>query len=404
MSGAQKKVEWEKMGQKIAIVGGGQLGRMLAESNQINEMGLEIQVLDPASPRSAAAEFVQSQITGNLDDFEQIQKLGENNPSAITIEVEHTSPAALAQLEKKGFSVFPSSKTLKIIQNKWTQHEFLAANNFPVPDSFEIFGKKDLENLPAGKFMLKQKVGSYDGKGNFLLDDRAKIPKAIEHFGGREFLAQRFVDFETEISVLVARDTFGNLRSFEASENQHQNSILDRTIVPARIDAKLSEKAQTLARKICEKFGDTGIMGIELFATQNGEIWINEIAPRVHNSGHWTMDGSAETSQFAQHLRAVAGLELGQTQRKKTVIMQNIIGPPELDSGYFAPKIPEKIPKILEKVSVHLYQKSFRPGRKVGHINFIAARDAEVNEVLRAAESVWKNLKFYEIANPFAKK
>ena len=390
--------------QRIAVIGGGQLGRMLGEANRLGRFGHQMYFLDPSAPHNSAAEFASWQLRGSLGNAQDItQFAAQSHADVLTVEVEHTSPEALKTLEESGQTVRPSSATLAALNDKFKQVQLLEGRGFPVPRSTEIQAEADLHALPAGEYMLKQKRGSYDGRGNFHFRGPPDTQKAMAHFAGEAFFAQEMVDFAAEVSVVGARSVKGEVVTFDVAENQHQHSILLRSIVPARITAAQQQRAKELATGVIKLFADVGVMAVEMFLTKTGELLINEIAPRVHNSGHWTMNNVAKESQFSQHLRAITGESLGSTQRHAPVIMHNILGA-EGQSGYLEPALPPTLPAPIAAVHVHLYKKAFRPARKVGHINIVGEQDADIDVLVGAADALVSGLRFRPIADPFLAK
>ncbi len=389
------------MTKKLSIIGGGQLARMIGQENLEKNYGYEITVLDPSMPECPAKKYVNHQIVGKLNDEAKILELGKNNPDSITIEVEHTNVDGMEKLEDLGFKIYPSSKTIKKIQDKFLQYKFFVHNDIPVPESFEIKSVEDLENLKSQNknFMLKQCIGSYDGKGNLKFSPKDDVQKSFDYFSGNDFFAQSFVNFDKEISVIIGRDIFGNMEVYDVVENIHTSeSILDFSIVPARIEKSLREEAKSLAMKIAESFEDVGILAIEMFyEASTNKIWINEIAPRVHNSGHWTMDGTAKTSQFEQHLRAVTGQKLGSVKRENPVVMINILGP-ENNSDFNGKVLEVSIDKkYLEKnikIFSHMYGKTSKPSRKIGHINVVGNENMSSDELFEIAKKLKEKIIF----------
>lgn len=379
--------------QVIGIIGGGQLARMIAQINREKNYNHQIIVLDPTEPTCPAMTYADSQIIGPLNNHQKIQELGKNNPDVITIEVEHTSAEAMQELEEMGLPVFPSSKTVKVIQDKWLQYQHLLKYKLPTPQAYAIENEADLKKLLPGKYMLKQRIGSYDGRGNYLFQTETDLKKAFDYFQNNPFMAQTYVPFDQEISVIVARDTFGQTIAYDCAENIHtKESILDFCIVPARIPEKIKNLVKEIALQTVESFQDVGVMAVEMFyREENQSIQINEIAPRVHNSGHWTMDEICTTSQFEQHLRAISGEKLSDTERRNSVIMINLLGPP-FPHGEIQIKIPENILPSHYKTFVHFYEKSSKPGRKIGHINLIDTKKGSIETLLENAIKLKNNL------------
>jgi 5-(carboxyamino)imidazole ribonucleotide synthase len=356
---------------KIGIVGGGQLGRMMAEANLRKELGLEFIVLDPTENCPAAQIKGVSQIIGDFKDEEKIRQLAKG-VNVLTFEIELANSQILKEVENSGVIVAPSPGTLYTIQDKLRQKTFLQENGLPVGD-FTSIGSKDelVQSLNNYGFpaMLKATQDSYDGRGNYLLTKKSDIDKALNKFKDRSLMLERFVDFDKEISVIAARDFKGNIVTYPVVENHHVDGQLNMTIAPARISEELKQKAEDIAYRTMEVLDGAGVFGIEMFLGLEGKILINEIAPRVHNSGHHTIEGNY-TSQFEQHLRAITGMTLGDTSQRTEVIMYNILGGGEFEGAY---DIMGR-DKLPEEVGIHMYGKTSKPNRKLGHMT-IPTRD-----------------------------
>jgi 5-(carboxyamino)imidazole ribonucleotide synthase len=270
-------------------------------------------------------------------------------------------------------------ETLKIIQDKFLQKSFLLENNIPVPEFIEI---KNIEDVKIGlkKFglpaMLKARRDAYDGRGNFKIDSEDKIQTAYDYFKGQPLLLEKFVPFTMEVSVIASRNTKGQIKTYPLVENIHKENILRETIAPARVSKNISEKAEEIAEKTMSVLKGAGIFGIEMFVTENDEVMINEIAPRVHNSGHHTLQ-SSETSQFEQHLRAILGMELGSTTLKHNSIMYNILGGDGFTGEYQPLNLSES------GVFLKMYGKKIsKPLRKLGHVNIIGMNNESIHDLL----------------------
>ncbi|MCI0557449.1 MAG: 5-(carboxyamino)imidazole ribonucleotide synthase [Nitrososphaera sp.] len=353
----------------IGIIGGGQLGKMIA--HEARRMSLKIIVLDPTEC-CPAAKLADEQIIADFKDESAILELA-SKCDVITYEIELASSSALKQLESRKYPVRPAPETLRIIQNKYRQKSFLRNNHIPVP-RFELVNSEthllELCNkfgLPA---MLKACEDSYDGRGNFLIDSKNKAREGLRYFSGRECMLEEYVPFAKEISIMVARNPGGQIKSFPVAENIHRNSILDATIVPARIPRRVELKAKRVAEKTMDVLKDSGIFGIEMFVTRHGDILVNEIAPRPHNSGHYTNE-ACSVSQFEQHLRAVLDLPLSTPELLSPAAMVNILGPNDSEGPYAL----RGAERLLSTPGVKLYiygKKSSRPRRKLGHITATA--------------------------------
>ncbi|HSW88529.1 MAG TPA: 5-(carboxyamino)imidazole ribonucleotide synthase, partial [Candidatus Saccharimonadales bacterium] len=272
------------MKNRIGIVGGGQLARMLIF--EAKKMGFMVTVLDP-TPQSPGGQVADKQIIASLNDFEAMQELAKNS-DYITFDWELADANLLEQFEQEGITVHPSSTTLRMIQDKLIQKEFLQKNNIPVAPFKSLETKEDIYKI--GKdfgypMLLKTRFGGYDGKGNFVIKDEKQIDYAMNVLKGKSLYVEKFVPFIKEISVIIARNVSGKIQTYPVAENIHKNNILHTTIAPARINTSLKKKAEKLARDVMHYLQGAGVFGIEMFLTKTGKILVNEIAPRVHNSG-----------------------------------------------------------------------------------------------------------------------
>src|SRR3989338_8367956 len=297
------------MGKILGIIGGGQLGMMITEAaKKMPEHISKVIVLDPVK-NCSASQVGAEQIIADFKDKNAIIELAKRS-DIITYEIESGDSEVLKSVEKDA-EINPSPETLKIIQDKFLQKSFLLQNNIPVPEFIKIESISDLEQ-GLKKFgypsLLKARRDAYDGRGNFKIDSSNQIQKAFDYFNEKNLMLEKFIPFKMEVSVIAARNTKGQIKTFPLVENIHEDNILCQTIAPARVSEKVAKKAQDIAKTTMSVLKGAGIFGIEMFVTENDEIIINEIAPRVHNSGHHTLQ-SSETSQFEQHLRAILGLD-----------------------------------------------------------------------------------------------
>lgn len=349
----------------VGIIGGGQLGKMIA--HEARRMSLKVIVLDPTEG-CPASRIADEQIVADFKNENAIMKLAEKC-DVLTYEIELANSAALKELEAKNYPVRPAPETLHIIQNKYRQKSFLKDRGIAVPDFALVRSEGHLQEL-CKKFgfpaMLKACDDAYDGRGNFLITSKSKVHEAYNYFSGRECMLEKFVPFTKEISIMVARNPSGQIESFPVAENMHKNNILDTTIVPARISRKVELKAKKMAERTMEVLHGAGIFGIEMFVTKKGDVLVNEIAPRPHNSGHYTNE-ACSVSQFEQHLRAVLDLPLSKPELLSPAVMVNILGP-ENSNGPYAVK---GLTRLLRVQGVKLYiygKKTSKPRRKLGHI------------------------------------
>jgi 5-(carboxyamino)imidazole ribonucleotide synthase len=370
------------MAKRLGIIGGGQLGMMITEAaKNLSEHISEIIVLDPTE-NCPAAQAGAKQIVGDFKDELAILKLAEQS-DIITYEIESGNTDVLSKLKAK---IEPSPSTLGIIQDKFSQKTFLSENELPVSQFYEITSLDDLREkindlgLPV---LLKARRDAYDGRGNFKITSPDEIEKAYQHFDGKSLMVEKFVNFKMEVSVIAARNTKGEIAAYPLVENIHENNILKMTIAPARVSDDVINNAGEIAKKTMEVLKGAGVFGIEMFVDQDDKILINEIAPRVHNSGHHTLQ-SCKTSQFEQHLRAILGLELGSTELVHKTVMCNILGPGGYEGKYK--------PVELEKDGAHLkmYGKEIsKPQRKLGHFNVVDLSDSNnASELLKTADEI----------------
>ncbi len=375
----------------LGIIGGGQLGMMITEAaKKTPEYISDVIVLDPTT-NCPAAKAGAKQIVADFKDKNAIVELSLQS-DIITYEIESGNSEVLESL-KASVSVNPSPATLRTIQDKLVQKTFLKENNIPVPEFLAIDSLVDLKNkirLFGYPVLLKARRDAYDGRGNFRIENEAQIEIAYKFFEGRPLMLEKWVDFKMEVSVIAARNTLGEIATYPVVENIHKENILEMTIAPARVEDRVALEAEKIARKTMEVLHGAGVFGIEMFVTRDNNVLINEIAPRVHNSGHHTLQ-SSETSQFEQHLRAILGLALGSTKLKHYAVMRNILGPKDF-VGRYKPITIEK----QEGVFLKMYNKDeAKPQRKLGHINIIDLKDTkDVAMLIQKAENVRNALKF----------
>lgn len=372
---------------RIGIIGGGQLGKMIAQ--EAKRMSFKIIILDPCKdcPASSVSDEI---IHADFKDESAIRKLARMS-DVLTYEIELANSNALKVLESQKYPVFPSPVTLEIIQNKFRQKSFLKENGIAVPDFDLVKSVECLKNLcsdyglPA---MLKACEDSYDGRGNFLIRSMDKTQEAFDFFHGKECMLEKFIPFIKEISIMVARNSDGQIVSFPVAENIHSNNVLDMTIVPARISKKVSIKAKRIAQKTMGALKGAGIFGIEMFVTKDEDVIVNEIAPRPHNSGHYSIE-ACSISQFEQHIRAILDLPLSDPQLLTPSVMVNILGS-EHHNGTYKIKGLRKLMSI-PGIKLHIYGKKIsKPRRKLGHITVTAQN---VQEAIFRAERAKRTIK-----------
>jgi 5-(carboxyamino)imidazole ribonucleotide synthase len=351
-------------GPTVGVVGGGQLGRMLAEA--AGPLGVELVVLDP-TPDCPAAPVARDQIVADFDDEAAVLELADR-ADVLTFEIELADPELLERARSEAdVPVHPSPETLRTIQDKLVQKQTLEDEGIPVPEFRAVDDPDDLraamDELGA-PVMLKAREGGYDGRGNLPVETPEAASEALDEVGGTA-MAEAFVDFERELSVIGVKGTDA-IRTFPAGENIHEEEILRETIAPARAAPETLERAQDVAHDILELLDGRGVYGIELFEDQSGKILVNEIAPRPHNSGHWTIEG-ATASQFEQHIRAVLGWPLARAESRSPTVMTNLLG--DVDSP--RPAQLDGVETILAADGAHLHwygKREARPLRKLGHV------------------------------------
>jgi 5-(carboxyamino)imidazole ribonucleotide synthase len=370
------------MSKRIGIVGGGQLARMMADPAK--RLGFTLTAIDP-TPNSPAGQ-VAKEITADFNDEKALRRLAKNS-DVLTIEVEVVDESGLKKMleefNKKGAPVHPSPKTIAVIQDKLLQKQFLKKNRIPTPAFIEVKTHGDIAKA-AKKFgyplILKARTGAYDGRGNALIKKETEIIKGLNKLRNRKLYIEKFVPFTKELAIIVARNTKGEIATYPVVETVHKNNILHYLLSPAPVDKKISDNAKKLAIKTMKHLKGAGVFGIEMFLTNDGKLLINEIAPRVHNSGHHTIEGNA-TSQFEQHIRAITGMPFGPTDMVVPyAVMINILGD---RTGKAKPKGIKKAEK-LPGVNVHIYGKlETKPERKMGHITVVGNT---ISECLRKAK------------------
>ncbi len=361
------------MSQVLGIIGGGQLGMMLTEAaKKFPSQISEVIVLDPTE-ECPASKIGAKQIIADFKDKDAIIELASKS-DILTYEIESGDSEVLKTIESKT-KINPSPHTLEIIQDKLVQKTFLAKNQLPVAEFVAIESLEDLkEKIKKFGFpsLLKTRKYAYDGRGNFKINSEQDLVLGFEQFSDQALMLEKFIDFKMEVSVIAARNTKGDIATYPVVENIHEENILRMTIAPARVSEKVAKKAEEVAKKTMDVLRGAGVFGIEMFVTKNDDILINEIAPRVHNSGHHTLQ-SSKTSQFEQHLRAILGLELGDTKLVHPAIMYNLLGPKNFQ-GEYKPVIVEPQDGIFLKM---YGKKESKPKRKLGHLNAIDIKNTE---------------------------
>ncbi len=361
---------------KLGILGGGQLGKMLlAETRKFD---IQTYIIDPSA--AAPSQFGATEFfIGDLMDFDAIYEFGKK-VDVLTFEIENVNLDALDKLEAEGVAVYPSPKTLRLIQNKGRQKDFYVENTIPTSthQRFEDLNqlKSEIKNL-SFPFVWKCARFGYDGNG-------VKIVRTIEDLQSLpnvECIAEQVVPFKNELAVIVVRSVSGEVKTYPVVEMEFhpEANQVEYVICPARIDEKVAQKATEIALKVSKAFQHIGLLAVEMFQTEEDTILVNEVAPRPHNSGHYSIEASY-TSQFENHLRAILNLPLGNTDSKVAGIMVNLVG----SAGFSGQVIYENIEKIMaiDGVTPHIYGKrETRPFRKMGHVTIVNENMAEARKI-----------------------
>ncbi len=372
---------------KLGILGGGQLGKMLLYETR--KFDIYTKVMDPSDEapcKIACNEFVK----GDLMDYQSVYDFGKK-VDVLTIEIENVNITALEKLEIEGIKVFPTSKTLRIIQNKAKQKLFYIDNDIPTADFSRFAYKSEIEDsIENGglefPFVWKAAQFGYDGQG-------VKVVRSLRDLDGLpsgECIAEEMIPFKNELAVIVVRNPSGEVVTYPVVEMEFhpEANQVEYVICPARIDDKVAAKAREIALKVSEKIQHIGILAVEMFQTQEDEILVNEVAPRPHNSGHYSIEASY-TNQFEQHIRAILNLPLGNTESKVAGIMVNLVGA----EGYSGSVVYENLEEILklDGVTPHIYGKrQTRPFRKMGHVTIV---NHNLDEARRIAQQVKETIK-----------
>jgi len=369
----------------LGILGGGQLGKMLlAETRKFD---IQTYVLDPSDEAPCKIGCNQF-FKGDLMDFETVYNFGKK-ANVVTFEIELVNLEALEKLENEGIKVFPSPKTLRLIQNKGVQKDFYIKNNIPTADyrRFETTEtlKSEIANLKL-PFVWKCAEFGYDGTGVKII----RTLSDLDNLPNVECISETLVPFKNELAVIVCRNQSGEIKTYPVVEMEFhpEANQVEYVICPARIENQVAEKAQAIALKVSEALNHVGLLAVEMFQTETDEIIVNEVAPRPHNSGHYSIEASY-TSQFENHLRAIINLPLGNTASKVAGIMVNLVG----EENYSGKVVYQNIEKILEwnGVTPHIYgKKQTRPFRKMGHVTIVNKDIAEARKIAEAVKNTIK--------------
>ncbi|MEQ8414954.1 MAG: 5-(carboxyamino)imidazole ribonucleotide synthase [Imperialibacter sp.] len=349
---------------KIGILGGGQLGRMLIQSGI--DFNIPFKVIDP-DPSAPCKDLVDGFVNGNLKDFDTVYKFGKDC-DVVTIEIEHVNTQALRKLEEEGKKVFPQPHIIELIQDKRLQKQFYQKEGIPTAEFVLTENAADVAThadfLPAVNKLGRE---GYDGRGVQVIRSEKDLTKAFDQPG----LLEKLIDFEKELSVIVARNEQGEIKTFPVVELVYhpEANLVEFLFSPAQISSEVEQKARALAEKVITKLGMVGLLAVEMFLTKDGEILVNEVAPRPHNSGHQTIEANI-TSQYEQHLRSILGWPLGSTRAHTPAAMVNLLG----EEGFQGEAVYEGLEEVLQKEGVHphLYGKRLtKPFRKMGHVTIV---------------------------------
>ena len=372
----------------LGMLGGGQLGRFFVSA--AHEMGYKVWVLDP-DPHSPAGLIADRHLVAAYDDYVALDTLG-SECAAVTTEFENV-PADTLDYLTKFIPVHPAASAVAVCQNRIAEKSFLADNGLPHGPFAAIRSEDDIRNANAGLFPAVLKVArfGYDGKGQARVADRDEAVAAFQHFKGEPCVLEKMLTLDFEVSVVLARDEAGNVRCFPTGENRHRNGILDVTIAPAQASACLRDNAQEIAERIADKLGYVGTLGVEFFVCR-GELFVNEMAPRPHNSGHHTID-ACDVSQYEQQVRALCGLPLAAPRQHSAAVMVNLLGELWYEDGKGHGTYREPDWSVLHAVPglrLHLYGKHHaRPGRKMGHFVVTGANtEAVLGHALAARAAI----------------
>ena len=368
---------------KIGILGGGQLGRMWIQ-NALN-YNVNVSILDPDKDAPCKNICDDFQV-GSLADFNTVYEFGKK-VDLLTIEIEKVNVEALKKLVAEGVKVYPEPHIIELIQDKGTQKQWLKEHHIPTSDFKLIDSKSDLNDLKWSlPYVQKLRKDGYDGKGVFIIKEKSQLTEAFE----APSLVEQMVDFEKEIAIIVARNESGEIKTFPAVEMDFHPTanLVEFQISPAAVSDFIQLKAANIAENIAEELGLIGLLAIEFFVCKNGEILVNEMAPRPHNSGHQSIEGNV-CSQFDQHLRAITGQPLGDTANRANAVMINLLG----EAGFSGEAVYQGLEEVLHLpgVYIHLYGKKItKPFRKMGHVTIIH-NDRE--QAIKIAKEVKEKLK-----------
>jgi 5-(carboxyamino)imidazole ribonucleotide synthase len=372
---------------KLGVLGGGQLGRMLLAETQ--KYDIHTAILD-ASSEAPCAQICNEFHIGNLLDFDAVYNFGKR-VDVLTIEIEHVNIEALYQLEKEGVKIYPQPSVIEIIQHKGKQKDFFIENAIPTSPHKRFSNKIGLlsyckENAVTFPFVWKSAQFGYDGTGVKVV----RTLNDLENLVDTDCIIEELIPFKNELAVIVARNASGEIKTYPVVEMEFhpEANQVEYVICPARIDDAIATKAREIALHVAKSFEHVGLLAVEMFQTNDGEILVNEVAPRTHNSGHYSIEASY-TNQFEQHLRTVLNLPLGNTDSKVAGIMVNLVGA----EGFTGDVVYENIEKVLQidGVTPHIYgKKTTKPFRKMGHVTIV---DSDINKAREIAQKVKETIR-----------
>lgn len=367
---------------KLGILGGGQLGRMFIQAS--TSYGTPIHILDP-NPQAPAAQLCDSFTLGSFNDYDAVLNFGKDM-DVLTIEIENVNTDALYELEKQGVKVFPQPRIIELIKDKGIQKQFYVDNRIPTSPFQLCDSLEEVKEKAVFPIVQKMRKGGYDGKGVQLLKSSSDLEEAFDV----PSLLEEMIDFEKEISVIVARNEKGEIKTYPTCEQEFnpEANLVEFLFSPAKVSQQTEKQAQEIANNIVEKLGMVGLLAVEFFVLKDGSVLVNEMAPRTHNSGHHTIECNY-TSQFEQHYRSVMNFPLGSTEITQPGVMINLLG----DKNHTGTPVYEGINDVMkqEGVYVHLYGKNqTKPFRKMGHITVV---NPELDTAIEKAREVAKQVR-----------
>ncbi|HEY9910163.1 MAG TPA: 5-(carboxyamino)imidazole ribonucleotide synthase [Thermosynechococcaceae cyanobacterium] len=366
------------MGKRIGVIGGGQLAWMMGAAAK--KLGLELVVQTPSWDDPAVTIAADTILAPVADAAATAQLAAQCD--VITFENEFVDLEALELLADQGVEFRPRLAALRPLLDKYHQRCYLRDLGLPAPQ----FSMLEEVSSPAFPIVLKTRRHGYDGQGTFIVKDADHLEATLQSLGDQPLLVEEFIPFERELAMIAARSVEGAIVTYPVVETQQERQVCQRVFAPATVEPAIAQAAEAIAHTLLESLQVVGVFGIELFLTQDGKVLVNEIAPRTHNSGHFSLD-ACETSQFEQHLRAVAGLPLGRVTLRSGAVMVNLLGFETSQNDY---QTQRQQLAALPHTFVHWYGKTgSRPGRKLGHVTALANSEAEQRRIARTIETLW---------------